>query len=167
MSILMKDIIKVIFLIVGAFFVRTMLVEISVYSILIFNLMNVVVIYFAVKKEEIFGACTGSVCGLIQDSFSLGVFGIAGLSKTVMGFAAGYISRKINIYSLSRNFVFIFLMSGGELILWSLLYSFIFSENINTGEGLIFFQPLGTAILGSLFFQIMGKIKQKAFFYPK
>ena len=38
--------------------------------------------------------CSGTMCGLVQDTFSLGVFGVAGLTKTLLGFWTGYISRQ-------------------------------------------------------------------------
>jgi rod shape-determining protein MreD len=119
-----------------------------------------VVIYFAVEKNEIFGACVGAFCGLIQDSFSLGVFGVAGLAKTIAGFTAGYIAKKIDVHPPLRSFVFIFLLISFEFILWALLYSFIFSGSINTGRGLIFFQPLSTALVGSVLFFFLRKFKR-------
>ena len=78
---------------------------ISVYLIQAINVFSLVVIYYAASKGEIHGACLGSVCGLIQDSFSLGVFGVAGIAKTIMGFAAGFVAKRINVLPASRNFV--------------------------------------------------------------
>lgn len=158
---LIKDILQTALAIIAAFVLHTLFARVSFSYVLVFNFMNLVVIYFAVRRGEIFGAGIGTVCGLIQDSFSSGVFGIAGLSKTIMGYGAGYISRKINVYPLSRNFIFLFIMFSGELILWLLLYSFAFTENVNTGGGLLFFQPLGTGILGSMIFQVIQKFKTR------
>ncbi|MBS3818712.1 rod shape-determining protein MreD [bacterium] len=156
---LIKDLSGAFLAIIAAFILHTLFSRISISYVLVFNIMNLVVLYFAVRKGERFGAGIGTVCGLIQDSFSSGVFGIGGLSKTLMGYGAGYISRKINVYPLSRNFVFLLVMLTSELIIWGLLYSFAFTENVNTGGGLIFFQPLGTGILGSLIFQVMRKFQ--------
>jgi rod shape-determining protein MreD len=156
----MKDFIKVSIAIIIAFLVYTVLNKIAPSLVLLFNVFSLVVIYFAVEKNEIFGACLGAFCGLIQDSFSLGVFGVAGLAKTVAGFTAGYIAKKVDIRPLFRSFVFIFLLVSLEFILWALLYSFIFSESINTGRGLIFFQPLGTALVGSILFFLLRRFKR-------
>lgn len=124
-----------------------------------FNFFSLVVIYFAVARGEILGACLGTFCGLIHDSFSLGVFGLSGLSKTITGFLAGYISRKIDINPPLRNFFFISILIFVELILWIFLYSFVFSERLNIGSGWIFFQPLGTAFLGVFLFRFLRKFK--------
>ena len=153
----MKDFVKVSVGIIIAFLIYTVLNKISPSLVLLFNVFSLVVIYFAVEKNEIFGACVGAFCGLIQDSFSLGVFGVAGLAKTVAGFTAGYIAKKVDVRPPLRNFIFIFLLISLEFILWALLYSFIFSESINTGRGLVFFQPLSTALVGSLLFYFLKK----------
>ncbi len=156
----MKDFIKVSVGIIIAFLLYTVLNKISPSLILLFNVFSLVVIYFAIEKNEIFGACLGAFCGLIQDSFSLGVFGVAGLAKTVAGFTAGYIAKKVDVRPPLRSFIFIFLLISLEFILWALLYSFIFSESINTGRGLVFFQPLGTALVGSFLFSFLRKFKR-------
>jgi len=153
----MKDFIKISLGIIVAFLLYTILNKISPSLVLLFNVFSLVVIYFAVEKNEIFGACIGAFCGLIQDSFSLGVFGVAGLAKTIAGFSAGYIAKKIDVHPPLRSFVFIFLLISFEFILWALLYSFVSSGSINTGRGLIFFQPLSTALVGSVLFFFLRK----------
>jgi hypothetical protein len=89
----------------------------------------------------------------------MGVFGVAGIAKTIMGYSAGYFSSKVNVTPIRRNFVFVFLLLCVELIIWSFLYSFIFSERVSTGGGLLFFQPLITAVLGSLAYRFVRKLK--------
>ena len=156
----MKDFIKISLGIIIAFSLYTTLSKISPSLVLLFNVFSLVVIYFGVEKNEVFGACLGAFCGLIQDSFSLGVFGVAGLAKTIAGFTAGYIAKKIDVHPPLRSFVFIFLLISFEFILWALLYSFVFSGRINTGRGLIFFQPLSTALVGSVLFFFLRKFKR-------
>ena len=157
----MKDFVKVSLGIIIAFLLYTTLSKISPSLVLLFNVFSLVVIYFAVEKNEIFGACLGAFCGLFfYDAFSLGVWGVAGIAKTVMGFTAGYIAKKIDVHPPLRSFVFIFLLISFEFILWALLYSFIFSGSINTGRGLIFFQPLSTALVGSVLFFFLRKFKR-------
>ncbi len=156
----MKDFIKVSLGIIIAFLLHTTLSKISPSLVLLFNGFSLVVFYFAVEKNEVFGSCLGAFCGLIQDSFSLGVFGVAGLAKTIAGFTAGHIAKKIDVHPPLRSFVFIFLLISFEFILWALLYSFVFSGSINTGRGLIFFQPLSTALVGSVLFFFSRKFKR-------
>jgi rod shape-determining protein MreD len=145
--------------VIAAFLLYSLLAKISVSLLFLFNFFSLIVIYYALEKGEIYGACLGAICGLLQDSFSLSVFGVAGIAKTIMGYSAGYFSGKINVTPLRRNFLFIFMLLCLELLIWALLYSFIFSENLSTGGGLLFFQPLATAAIGSLIYRFIRKLK--------
>ncbi len=144
--------------VIAAFLLYSVLGKISVSLLYLFNFFTLVVIYFAMEKGEIYGACLGAFCGLIQDSFSLGVFGLAGIAKTIVGFSAGYFAGKINVTPLKRSFLFIFILNWVELLIWAGLYSFIFSVRVGTGGGRLFFQPLFTALLGTVVFH---QIKRK------
>ena len=97
---------------------------------LLFNFFSLIVLYSAIKNGEIYGACVGTIAGLIQDSFSIGVFGISGLAKTIMGYVAGYVSHKVNVLPYMRNLIFIFTMMVGETGLSYILYYFIYSEYV-------------------------------------
>lgn len=156
----MKDFFEMVISVIAVFVIYFLLGKISVSLLLSVNLFSLIVIYFALEKGEVYGACLGVICGLIQDSFSLGVFGVAGIAKTITGFLAGYFSGKINVIPVRRNFVFVFLLLCLELCIWALLYSFIFSERVNTGGGLLFFQPLITSGLGAIAYRFIRKLKR-------
>ena len=108
----MRDFIEVFVGIILAFLLFFVLGKISASLLQLFNIFGLIVIFFSIKKGEIYGACLGTVCGLVQDAFSLGVFGVAGLSKTITGFLAGFISKKIDIMPLYRNFIFCLITSA-------------------------------------------------------
>lgn len=143
-----------------ALILHTLLSRISFPLVLVFNFFSLVVAYIAFEKGEVYGACFGTVCGLIQDSFSAGVFGIAGISKTLMGYTAGYVSRKMNIQSLPRKCFLVFLLVAAELAIWAALYTIIFAEHVNTGRGYLFFQPLGTVLMGCVLFPLAQRLKR-------
>lgn len=153
----MKEFFWMILSVIVAFLLYSVLGKISLSLLHLFNFFSLVVIYFAVEKGEIHGACLGAFCGLIQDSFSIGVFGVAGIAKTIMGFLAGYFAGKINVMPLRRSFFFILILNCVELLIWAGLYSFIFSVRVNTGGGLLFFQPIFTALLGAALFYKLRK----------
>lgn len=155
----MRVIIHVTAGIIFAFLFYLALKTISFSLIQLFNIFGLIVIYFAIRRGEIFGACLGAGCGLIQDAFSLGVFGVAGLSKTILGFLAGYIAKKIDVTPYMRNFFFILILLSVEFLLWAFLSSFVFSERLFLGKTLYTLQPLATTILGSFLFILLGKIK--------
>jgi rod shape-determining protein MreD len=155
----MKTILKAAGAVLAAFLIYTLMGKAGAALLLAVNAFSVIVLVFAVREGEVFGAALGTVCGLLQDSFSLGVFGVAGLTKTLLGFAAGLISRKIHVAPFFRNFVFIFILATVEIVLWVFLYSLIFSEKVVTRGGFVFFQPLTTAVLVSGVLALLRKIK--------
>jgi len=155
----MKTILKAAGAVLVAFLAYTLIGEAGAALLLAVNAFAVIVLVFAVREGEVFGAALGTVCGLLQDSFSLGVFGVAGLTKTLLGFAAGLISRKMHVAPFFRNFVFIFILATAEIALWAFIYSLIFSAKVVTRGGFVFFQPLTTAVLGSGVLALARKIK--------
>jgi rod shape-determining protein MreD len=156
----MKDFFWMVLSVIVAFLLYSVLGKISLSLLYLFNFFTLVVIYFAVEKGEIYGACLGAFCGLIQDSFSISVFGVAGIAKTIVGFLAGYFAGKINVTPIRRSFFFILILNCVELLIWAGLYSFIFSIRVNTGGGLLFSQPLLTAFLGAVVFSQLRKKKR-------
>ena len=156
----MRDIIEVFFGVLIAFVLFFFVSKVSFNLVQTINFFSLVVIYFAIQKGEIFGAGLGAFCGLVQDSFSIGVIGIAGIAKTIMGFTAGYASRKVNIMKFGRSFVFIILLIILELILWVSISLFVYSKNWFVGQKLILFQPVVTAGFGSILLLVANKIKK-------
>jgi rod shape-determining protein MreD len=157
----MRDITKAVLGILLAVFLYSVLGKISAHLVLVFNAFTWVVLYFSLVKHEAFGAVIGTVCGLLQDSFSSGVFGVAGLTKTLLGFSAGFVARKINVTPVGRNFVFLLIMATAEVALWKTLIFFLFRESLNLAGGLVLLQPLATALLVTIFYQIMRKKREE------
>lgn len=155
----MKEILKTAAATLVAFVLYSLLGRVDPSLLLILNTFSLVVIFFSMLKGELFGVVLGALCGLLQDSFSMGVFGVAGLSKTLLGFTAGYVSRKMNVVPFFRNFIFIFILATGELAVWAFLYAVVFSKRLITGNALLFFQPLATTVLGSVIFTLARRLK--------
>ncbi len=155
---MLRQFLKITITIISAIVLFSVLTKIFPMFVMLLNVFNIVVLYFALDEGEIYGAVMGSVCGLIQDSFSIGVFGIAGISKTILGFIAGYISRRINVVPFIRRVIFIFVMLLSEVLLWMSLYSFVISEEFYTAKGLLFLQPLCTTILAFIVFPLFKKM---------
>jgi len=129
--------------------------------LVVFNAFSVVVLYFSVRRGEVFGAILGTMCGLAQDAFSLGVFGVAGLTKTLLGFWTGYISRRIDVVPFGRNALFLLVMAVLEMLLWVLLTAIIRLKAVNLQGGIIFVQPLVTAVLASTLFALERRFEAR------
>ncbi len=130
--------------------------------LLVFNAFSVVVLFFSIRRGEVFGALLGTLCGLAQDSFSLGVFGVAGLTKTLLGFWTGYISRRIDVSPLARGALFMLVMSVLEMALWILITAVVRLASVNWHGGLILLQPLVTAALATLLFAVERRVRARS-----
>lgn len=122
--------------------------------LVVFNAFSVVVLYFSIRRGEVFGAVLGTLCGLVQDAFSLGVFGVAGLTKTLLGYWSGYVSRRIDVAPFARNALFMLAMAVLEMLLWLLMTAIVRVRSIDLRGGLVFLQPVVTALLGALLFAL-------------
>ena len=74
----------------AAFVVHAALRWITVPFLIALDVYAVAVILFALVKGEIAGAVMGTACGLVIDSFSLGVFGLAGAFSPSVFFGRGF-----------------------------------------------------------------------------
>jgi rod shape-determining protein MreD len=122
--------------------------------LVVFNAFSMVVLFFSVRRGEVFGALLGTMCGLVQDAFTLGVFGVAGLTKTLLGFWTGYVARRIDVAPFARNALFMLVMSVLEMVLWVLLTAVVRPESVNLNGGLLLLQPLVSAIVTSSLFAL-------------
>jgi rod shape-determining protein MreD len=69
------------------------------------DLVLIVVVYISLLFGPVAGVLVGSLAGLIQDSLSLGVLGIGGLAKTLVGFSAGFLGTQFIITAPLPRFV--------------------------------------------------------------
>ena len=153
----MKPFIEGLLGIVLAVALHAFLGKVSASLVIVLNSFAWVVLFFGLARNEVFGALMGTICGLLQDSFSLGVFGVGGLTKTLLGFAAGYISRKINVIPLRRTFFFVLIIATLELLLWKSFAFFLFGERFWAAGGLALLQPLATALVVTCAFQVQRR----------
>jgi rod shape-determining protein MreD len=60
----------------------------------VFDLVLVGVVYAALLWGPVAGMLAGTVGGLLQDLLSVGIIGVGGLSKTLVGFGAGVVGTQ-------------------------------------------------------------------------
>lgn len=72
------------------------------------DLVLVVVVYVALTGGSVAGMLAGSLAGLTQDALSIGVIGVGGLSKSIVGFVVGAIGQQFIVTAaLPRLAVFL------------------------------------------------------------
>lgn len=123
----------------------------------LFNFLSIGIILLALRHGEGIGALSGTLAGLIQDSMTLHVFGLAGLTKTGLGFFVGLAYRKLNLASFLNQSLFLFTASSIELVLWTGLANLIFPVNPPVHLEAFWFQPFTTALISSFVFRLLNR----------
>lgn len=157
----LKDILRAAGATLAAFLFYSLVGGVRPSLLVILNGFSLIVVTFSTGKGEIFGAVLGAACGLVQDSFSLGVFGVAGLTKTLLGFWTGYISKRMDVAPFVRNALFLLIMSTLELLLWVLLSALVLRDHVEFRRGILLLQPLVTALLGSLILTVSRRVRAR------
>ncbi|MGZ5496536.1 MAG: hypothetical protein ACXWFO_07255, partial [Candidatus Aminicenantales bacterium] len=85
-----------------------------------------------------------------------------GLTKTLLGYWTGYISRRIDVAPFTRNALFMLAMSVLETVLWVLITAVVRVKPVNLQGGLILLQPIVTALVGSSLFALERRIKTRS-----
>lgn len=131
-------------------------------ALLVFNVFVLVVAHFAMTRGEAAGALMGAACGLIQDAFSRSVLGTAGVALTLAGYLAGSFAQRFDMTPLRRLFLFLFGVSAFELAVWMALSSLFYAHRVDSAGGLLFLQPLNTALWGGLIFYALRRVRERA-----
>lgn len=125
------------------------------------NFLSVGVIYIAASRGEGVGAVVGSLAGLIQDSLTLRVLGLAGLTKTCLGFLVGLAFRKLNLQPFARKLLLLTLAAFLEIIIWSGLAFLIFAMHPPVWSGVFWFQPFTSGLIASVGLQVRNKLPRE------
>jgi rod shape-determining protein MreD len=145
-----RDVLRAALAVLAAFLLYAFLGGLGPAALVVLNAFTLIVVAFSIGRGEIYGGVLGSVCGLVQDSFSMGVFGVAGLTKALLGFWTGYVSRRIDVTPPLRLAGFLWVMTSLELLLWILVNAVVLRENPLVRGGVLFLQPVVTTILASV-----------------
>ena len=83
----------------GALVLQTTLSGLMVGGTIGVNLVLVAIVYLALAYGAVTGMLAGTIGGLVQDALAGGIVGIGGMSKTMIGFAAGVLGAQFNLSS--------------------------------------------------------------------
>ena len=119
------------------------------------DLVLVVVVYNALASGRVTGLLTGSFAGLVQDVLSGGVLGMAGLSKTVVGYLAGIVGTQFIVAHSASRFVVFFLATVLNAVIFMGLYELLGLRHFGTPFGAVAGQGVGNAVVGVLVFKVV------------
>ncbi|GMR24011.1 MAG: hypothetical protein BMS9Abin37_2498 [Acidobacteriota bacterium] len=140
-----------------AFVVQTVLGRYFPFLNSYLDLFTVVVAMFGLLRGRATGLVTGTLAGLIQDTFSGGLLGFNGIAKTTVGYLAGIAGRHLIVRSWTSRFLFFASMS---LVDMGILASVGHLADVPrvAGEGLTpVYVCIGNAIAGILLLGIFDK----------
>jgi rod shape-determining protein MreD len=119
------------------------------------DLVLVVVVYAALTSGPVTGLLTGTFAGLVQDALSIGVIGMGGLAKTVVGFLAGIIGRQFIVAQAPSRFVVFFAATVLHAVLFMGLYELLGLRDFGTPYAAVLEQAFGNAVVGVVAFQVL------------
>lgn len=122
------------------------------------DLVLVVVVYNALTSGRVAGLLTGTVAGLIQDTMSGPIIGMAGLSKTVVGFLAGIVGTQFIVTHSMSRFVVFFLATVVNAVVFMGLYELLGIRHFGVPYGAVAAQGLGNAVVGVLAFKVVESL---------
>lgn len=114
------------------------------------DLVLVVVVYNALMSGRVTGLLAGTFAGLVQDVLSGGVVGMAGLSKTVVGFLAGIVGTQFIVTHSASRFVVFFLATVLNAVIFMGLYELLGLRHFGAPFAAVAGQGVGNATVGVL-----------------
>ncbi len=120
----------------------------------------VAVLLFAIVKGDVPGAMIGAAAGLFTDAFSIGVFGISGFAYTAAGFLSGWVSRRINVMTFLRSFVFLTGLAILALGLRLGLGMIVLADPIPWQRGTLLLRPLAAGLAGAAAFALFRRFRR-------
>jgi rod shape-determining protein MreD len=119
------------------------------------DLVLVVVVYVALTSGPVAGMLAGSLAGIIQDMLSIGVIGIGGLAKSIVGFAAGVVGQQFIVAAALPRFVMFLAATATHAAVFMGLYVLLGLRTFTAPWAAILSQALGNAAVGMIAFTII------------
>jgi rod shape-determining protein MreD len=133
---------------------QTTLIARYVQSTVAVDLVLVVVVYVALTSGPVTGLLTGTFAGLIQDFLTIGVIGIGGLAKTLVGFLAGVIGTQFIVAQPVPRFCVFFGATLVHAVVFMGLYTLLDLRHFGSPYAAVAGQAAGNAAVGVLAFQL-------------
>jgi rod shape-determining protein MreD len=144
----------VILAVVAALALQTTLARFLVRGAAAVDLVLVVVVYVALTFGPTTGLLTGTFAGLVQDALSIGVIGIGGLAKTIVGFLAGIVGTQFIVANSVPRFVVFFGATALHAAVFMGLYALLDLRHFGTPYAAVAGQATANALIGVVAFRL-------------
>lgn len=119
------------------------------------DLVLVVVVYVGLSFGPTSGLLAGAAAGLAQDTLSIGIIGIGGLAKTVVGYATGLLGALFIVAKPGARFVVFYLATILHAVIFMGGYELLGLRDFGTPYGGVASQALVNALVGSIAFHVI------------
>jgi len=118
------------------------------------DLILILLVYYSISYNQIYGTVLGASYGFLFDLITGSLLGSMMLSKTVVGFIAGYYSAETQRDKFLNTYAFTFIVLLCAVI-DSIIYSFFSAVDFNTNIFKLFFDQ---ALLPALYTGVVSTI---------
>jgi rod shape-determining protein MreD len=140
-----------------ALMLQTVVAHLLVGPVLAVDLVLVVVVTGGMMFGPGVGMAAGSVTGLAQDALSGGVLGVAGLAKTIAGFAAGVAAAQFIVSAVLPRFVAFAAMTWVHGVCFLGVYAMIEGTGLGRPWRALLVQSLVNALVGVVATGVMDR----------
>lgn len=134
--------------IAAALALQTTLAGVVIRGTAALDLVLIVVVYISLMAGPVAGVLVGSLAGLLQDSLTLGVLGIGGLAKTLVGFAAGVLGSQFIVAAPLPRFIVFVLATVLHAAVFMGLYSLLDLRQFPAPYSAVLSQAVANGVLG-------------------
>ena len=122
------------------------------------DVVLVAVIYVALTTGPVGGMLGGTVAGLIQDALSIGVIGIGGLAKSLVGFLVGAFGQQFIVTAALPRFVMFVVATAVHSAVFIGLYVALGLWKVDSPWAAIASQALANAMVGLVSFAVIESL---------
>lgn len=122
------------------------------------DLVLVSVVYVALGSGPVAGMLVGSAAGVIQDALSVGVIGIGGLAKAIVGFVVGVLGQQFIVAAALPRLVTFLAATAVHTAIFMGLYAALGLRTFPSPWASMMTQALGNAIVGLVAFAVVESV---------
>jgi rod shape-determining protein MreD len=128
----------------------------------ILDLPLIATIFFAVaRRSPIAGAVTGTLIGLVQDGLTSQPFGVNGIAKALLGYAAASLGFAVDVDNLLNRAMLLFSFSLVQSLLLYVITRWLLGEVIRLHPGHQLLAALANTVAGIPLFFLLDRFKTR------
>ena len=139
----------------GALVTQTALSGLHAGGAVAVNLVLVAVVYLALSYGAVTGVLAGMIGGLAQDTLAGGIVGIGGMTKTLIGFAAGVLGAQFNLSTAVPRLVMFVVSTFVHQLVFEGLQALIGGRHFSPQWSATLIQALWNGLIGVSAFLIV------------